>query len=138
MGNRVQILDKVQRNLESIGLAPTRSSADVLTIGNLIVRYEDADIQSPMGGVSDAASPFLGIGIANPGVVTLSGLLDADAALADLFVDIDDYRVLSVCKGFANDIVLKAGNTASAAATNGTGAELGRLEGHPDLIGLGQ
>lgn len=138
MGNRVQILDKVQRNLEQIGLTPTRTGANVITIGNLIVRYEDADIQSPMGGVNDGSAPFLGIGIANPGVVTLSGLLDADATLASLFVDIDDYRVLSVCKGFANDIVLKAGNTATAADTNGTGAELGRLEGHADLLGLGQ
>lgn len=138
MANRVQILDKIERNLEQIGLAPVRNSAEVLTVGNLIVRYENADIASPMGGVSDAASPFLGIGTANPGVIAISGLLDADAALADLFVDANDYRVLARCTSFANDVILRAGDTATATDSVGAGAELARLEGHPDLLGLGQ
>ena len=74
MANDVQILDKIQRNLEQIGITATRSGSK-LTAGNVKIQYEAADILSPMGGIDDTINPYLGIGVANPGVIVVSGLL---------------------------------------------------------------
>ena len=66
-----------------------------------------------MGGIDDSASPFLGIGVANP------GKLELDSIPATL----DEFRVLRIMSGHANTINV---------------AGLGELEGHVDLLGMGQ
>lgn len=133
MANDVQILDKIQRNLEQAGITVTRGASKV-TAGNVKIQYQDAVIQAPMGGIDDSASPFLGIGVGNPGQIIVSGLLDADAALADIFVTETDLRVLRVACGMANTILVKAGRTDDSILA----ATLATLEGHVDLLGMGQ
>ena len=133
MANDVQILDKIQRNLEQIGITVARDGSK-LEAGNIKVQYEAANIQSPMGGIDDSASPFLGIGVANPGSIIVSGLLDADTTIASIMVDATDLRVLRVVSGHGNTIKVKAGRTDDSILT----ADLAVLEGHVDLLGMGQ
>ena len=133
MANREQILDKIQRNLEQLGITSTRSAAKV-EAGNIKVQYEDAVIESPMGGIDDSINPFLGIGIANPGKIIVSGLLDADTAIADVIADDTDLRVLRVISGIGNTILVKAGRTDDSILA----ADLAVLEGHVDMLGMGQ
>lgn len=133
MANDVQILDKIQRNLEQIGITVARDGAK-LEAGNIKVQYQAAVIESPMGGIDDSASPFLGIGIANPGQIIVSGLLDADTAIADVLVDADDLRILRVVSGHGNTILVKAGRTDDSILA----ADLAVLEGHVDMLGMGQ
>lgn len=112
MANKVQILDKIERNCRQLGIAVTRDSSDQLTAAGMVITYTDAVIEAPMGGIDDSTSPFLGIGVANPGVI------DIDTNPSTL----DEFRVLRVVSGMANDIQLPAG----------------RLEGSADMLGLGQ
>lgn len=112
MANRVQILDKIQRNCQKLGISVSRTDSATLVAAGLTITYSDAVIQSPMGGVDGSVSPFLGIGTANPGKLVVS------AAPTTL----DQFRVLRVMSGHANNIVV-------------TG--LGELEASADAIGLG-
>ena len=112
MANDVQTLDKIQRNCEQLGISVSRTDAETLVAAGITITYESAEIQAPMGGIDDSASPFLGIGIANPGKINL----DTDPST------LDEYRVLRVCSGLANNIKLPAGE----------------LEGTADLLGMGQ
>jgi len=112
MANKVQILDKIERNCRQLDIAVTRNSAELLTAAGMEISYVDAVIDSPQGGIDDSASPFLGIGIANPGKINI----DTDPST------LDEYRVLRVVSGMANNIVLPSGE----------------LEGHADLLGMGQ
>ena len=112
MANDVQILDKIQRNCEQIGLSVTRDSATQLTAEGMVITYSAAVIQAPMGGVDDTASPFLGIGVANPGKINI----DTDpSTLVEL-------QVLHIISGMANSIVIP----------------LGEIQGHVDMLGMGQ
>jgi hypothetical protein len=128
MANGKFILNKIARNLEQYGLVVARGSADQVLVAGLVVSYVDASIQSPMGGVSDASSPFLGIGIANPGKLKIKGAA-GENAIADIFVDAADLNVLAVVARFANDVVVEAGDSA---------AELAVLRGHPDMLNVGE
>jgi len=121
MANKVQILDKIERNCKQVGIATTRNSAESLTAAAFTITYVDAAIDSPQGGINDSASPFLGIGIANPGVIKM----DLGGALSTLAAD--DMRVVRIASGMANDISIANGGT-----------ELVRLEGSSDLVGMGQ
>lgn len=112
MANKVQILDKIERNCRQLGIAVTRNSLEQLTAAGMVITYTDANIEKPQGGIDDSTSPFLGIGVANPGVI------DIDTNPASL----DQMRVLRIVSGMANDITIP----------------LGRLEGHADLLGMGQ
>lgn len=127
MSNPVQVLDKIKRNLDAVGVAATRNATSVTAAG-LTISYVDASIQSPMGGVSDASSPFLGIGIGNPGVLKIKGAA-GENAINTIFAAAADLAVLACCTRFANDVVVEAGDTAT---------ELARLAGHPDLKMMGQ
>jgi hypothetical protein len=112
MANSVQILDKIQRNCQQRGITVSRPSAELLIAAGIEISYQVADIATPMGGVDPSVSPFLGIGIANPGKIAL----DKDpASLVEL-------RVLRIVCGHANTVVIPAGE----------------LEGHADLNGMGQ
>jgi hypothetical protein len=112
MANDVQILDKIQRNCEQAGIAVSRTDAKTVVAAGITITYSEAVIDKPMGGIDDSASPFLGIGIANPGKIEM----DTDPAT------LDQFRVLRIASGHANNIVIPAGE----------------LEGHVDLLGMGQ
>lgn len=111
MANKVQILDKIQRNCEQAKIAVSRTSALSLTAAGIVITYVDAVIQSPMGGIDGSVSPFLGIGIANPGKINLGTNPST----------LDQFRVLRIACGHANTVVIPAGE----------------LEGSVDLLGMG-
>jgi len=128
MANNRFVLDKIARNLEQYGLTVTRGSAGQVLAAGLTVSYNDAVIQSPMGGVSDAVSPFLGVGIANPGKLKVKGGAGQNT-LAAILGTADDVTVWSIVARFANDASIEAGDTAT---------ELLALRGHPDMLAVGE
>jgi hypothetical protein len=91
------------------------------------VGYILASIQSPQGGVDPTVSPFLGIGIANPGQLSLSSA--TGTTIPTLIDGLVAAQVLAMLSGFANDIVLLSDDGAT---------QLGRLRGTVDLINMGQ
>ena len=113
MANEVAILNKMQRNLEQMGVVVVRG-ADRITAAGIVVTLEDPAIQSPMGGIDASASPFIGIGVANPNIIVLTGTVNTN----------DELVLLAVCARFANTLNL---------VTNGV-----VIPGHADLIGMGQ
>lgn len=113
MANERFILAKIQRNLEQMGVPVTVGASD-LTVGSVVVTLEDPAIQAPMGGVDGSASPFLGIGVANPNIIVLTGTINTN----------DEFILLAVCARFANSLNL---------VTHGV-----VIQGHADLIGMGQ
>lgn len=127
MSNPVQVLDKIKRNLDAVGVPATRNATSVTAAG-LTISYVDAVIQSPMGGVNGDASPFLGIGIGNPGSLKIKGA-GGETSIALIFTTAADLAVLACCTRFANDVVVESGDST---------AELARLAGHPDLKMIGQ
>ena len=112
MANDVQILDKIQRNCETIGIAVSRTNAQSLVAAGMTITYSAAVIQAPMGGIDDTINPFLGIGVANPGKIVLD---TNPATLVQL-------QVFHIVSGMANSIVLPAGE----------------IQGHVDMLGMGQ
>ena len=137
MANSVQILDKIARAAEMAGLTVNSHTATAVVIddgaNDILIKYQTADISSPMGGVSDASSPFLGIGIANPGYLVMSPNAVGDKTIAQVFVNATNVEVFSILCGFANDVSVHDGNEGV-----GTSAELVRVAGLSDQIGLGQ
>ena len=111
MANGVQILDKIQRNCQQRGISVSRTSATALIAAGITITYTAAVIDGPMGGVSDALAPFLGIGIANPGKIALSA---NPASLAEL-------QVLRIVCGHANTVVIPAGELPGSSDLNGMG-----------------
>jgi hypothetical protein len=118
MGMEKQILDKIKRNLDILGISAVRGDSDVQAEG-IVISYEevalDAD-SSPMRGVDDSSSPYLGIGNGSPGRIKVDL---APAAMNDA----GKLRVLGVLCSFANDKELGDGSI---------------IEGHSDLVGMGQ
>jgi len=127
MANPVQVLDKIKRNLDAVGVPATRSGTSVTAAG-LTISYVDASIDAPMGGVNGNASPYLGIGIANPGVIKVKGAA-GETTIALIFAAAADLAVLACCTRFANDVVVESGDTTT---------QLARIAGHADLVGMGQ
>jgi len=130
MGNSVQILAKIARDAAQIGLTVNSQSNTAVVIENgandLTISYVPAAILAPMGGIDNSISPYLGIGVGNPGKIKIKGAAGATFALT--IDSIIAARVLALCAGFANDIQI-----------SGSGDEdLGVVRGHPDLLGLGQ
>ena len=111
MANRVQILDKIERNCKQLGIEVSRTDATILVAGGITITYVDAKIESPMGGIDGNTSPFLGIGIANPGKINFS---INPTTLIHL-------QVLQVACGFANNIIIP----------------LGELQGDSDMLNVG-
>jgi hypothetical protein len=134
MANKEAMLDKIARNLKQRGLAEsvvvrgatsvsvTKTGGDVLTIS-----YVDKSVQSPMGGVSASAAPYLGIGIAAPGSLKVKGAA-AETTIAAIVDTTEALQVLAVLSGFGNDVIIESG-----AST----AELARIAGTSDLLGMG-
>lgn len=121
MANKVQILDKISRNLQQMGIATTRGAAAEVQVAGMTISYEDADISKPEGGIDGTVSPFLGIGVANPGKIKI----DLGGAGLDSLVKV---KVLRACSGHANDIKL---------ANSGAAAIDGDLPGTADMLGMG-
>jgi hypothetical protein len=71
-----------------------------------------------MGGVDPSVSPYLGIGVGNPGKISITC---ADAALSA-----NGMKVLALCAGFANDLQVSLNSVVT------------QIRGHADLIGMGQ
>ena len=132
MANSVQILDKIVRNMKQRGVSAvvrnassvsvTKTGGDVLTVS-----YVDKSVQSPMGGVSSSAAPYLGIGIAAPGAIKIKGAA-AESTIAAIFDTAEAIELLAEVSGYANDIIIENG---------GSSAQLARLKGHADLLGMG-
>jgi hypothetical protein len=134
MANSVQILDKLARNAEVMGLSVlTRgaSSSVVLTptAGPVIeVTYVAASHQSPMGGVDGSSTPFLGIGIAAPGHLLFKSDSAASGDMTDIFHESGvALKLLGLCMAFGNDVVVE-NDDASVAL---------RMRPSADHIGLG-
>lgn len=112
MANKVQILDKIQRNCQTLGITVSRTDANTLVAAGITITYTSAVIQAPMGGIDPTVSPYLGIGVANPGKLNLSA---NPTTLAHM-------QVFQICSGFANNIVMP----------------LGEVMGSADAINLGE
>lgn len=131
MANPVAILDKIDRNLKQRGLTSarvgetvelTKTGGDILTVS-----YVTKNLDSPMGGVSDAASPFLGIGVGAPGSIKIKG--EATETTIALIMDTSEaLELLHECSGFSNDIIIEDGDTTT---------ELARIRGHESTLGTG-
>jgi hypothetical protein len=123
MANSKQVLAKLARNARQIGLTVNSESQTAVVIENgandLTISYVDASFSpSVVGGVSDSASPYLGIGVGNPGKIAISS---ADAALSA-----NGMKVLALCAAMANDLQVSLN------------AVVTEIRGHSDLLGMGQ
>lgn len=131
MANKEQILDKIARNMGQRGITAARvgETVEVTKTGGdiLTVSYDDASVQSPMGGVDDTSSPFLGIGIAKPGKIKIKGEA-GETSIALIMDTAEAASLLAECAGYANDIILESGDDTT---------ELARIAGHEHLVGLG-
>ena len=134
MANKDAVLDKIARNLKQRGIpaasiargastvSVTKTGGDVLTIS-----YVDKSVQSPMGGVSPASSPYLGIGVAAPGALKVKGAA-AETTIAAVLDTVEALQVMAELTGFGNDVIVESG---------GSTAELARIRGIADAQGMG-
>ena len=131
MANINSIMAKVGRNAQQLGLTVVSQTASSVTIlngsNNLTVGYILAQIQQPQGGVDPTISPFLGIGIANPGQISLTSV--SGTTVPTLIDGVIAAQVLAMLAGFANDIVLLSDDGST---------QLARLRGTVDLLNMGQ
>ncbi len=127
MANKTQILDKIKRNLDMLGVSAVRGSTTV-TAGNCIISYVDASIQAPMGGIDQTVSPFLGMGVAAPGKLQIRGTGTKDT-VPTIFTNEENLKVLRVVCGHANNVLVVDGTTGATV--------LAELPGSADLLGLG-
>lgn len=131
MANSRQILAKISREAKLMGLTVNSESASSVVIENgsndLTVSYVAASIQSPMGGVDPSVSPFLGVGVAAPGAIKMKSAINTAGTIADVTDSLVSAKLLAICAGFANDIVLE----------NSDASFSGRIRGHGDLVGMG-
>lgn len=131
MANPVQILAKLARNAQELGLIVNSQSQTVVVIENgsndLSISYQVASIQAPMGGVDGNVSPFLGIGIANPGKLVLTGA-NAAGTVGGVIDSQVAAQVLQLMSGMANNIIIADVEHAAIA----------ELQGTADWLGMGQ
>jgi len=133
MANKKAVLDKIARNLQMLGEDVRRGAANQVIVENgssdITIGYADAQFSpSMMGGVDGSASPFLGIGIGNPGKITMQ--VAAADALADVLATAKAIRSFAVCCAFANNIQLLDASTGAVV--------LQEVRGHVDLVGMGE
>jgi hypothetical protein len=131
MANKEFILDKIVRNMKQRGYSAERSGELALITkagGDILsVSYVAKSVQSPMGGIDDASSPFLGIGVAAPGSLKIKGEA-GENTLAAIFDTVEALELMHEVAGYANDVVVEAGDSSS---------ELARVRGHEHLLGMG-
>ena len=132
MGNSVQILAKLARNAAQIGLTVNSQSQSAVVIENgsndLTISYVNASIASPQGGIDPNVSPYLGIGIGNPGKLKLKSAINTAGDITDVLDSIVAAKVLALMAAMANNILLE----------NSDAGFEGEIRGHEDLIGMGQ
>jgi len=131
MANKEAMLDKIARNLGQRGVTAVRTATSVTvtkTGGDVLtISYVDKSVQSPMGGVSPTASPYLGIGVAAPGSLKVKGAA-AENTIAAIVDTTEALEVLNELAGYGNDVIVEAG---------GSTTQLARMRGTADSIGLG-
>lgn len=123
MAQSAAILHKMARNAKMLGLTVNSESQTAVVIENgandITISYVDASFSpAVVGGVSDVASPYLGIGVGNPGKIAITC---ADATLSAIGM-----RVLAMCAANANDLQVSLNSVVT------------EIRGHSDLLGLGQ
>lgn len=133
MANSAAILQKLARNAKMLGLTVNSQSQSAVVIDNgsndLTISYVDASFSpAVVGGVDSSASPFLGIGVGNPGKLKIKSAINTAGNMSDILDSEVAAKVLAMCAAMANDISLE-NSDASASA---------EIRGHSDLIGLGQ
>lgn len=122
MAQSAAILHKLARNAKMLGLTVNSESQTAVVIENgsndITISYANATFDpAVVGGVDSTVSPYLGIGVGNPGQVVITC---ADTTQTAVWA-----QVLAMCASLANDITLAGGLSA-------------RLRGHSDLLGLGE
>jgi hypothetical protein len=132
MANSVAILNKMARNATMLGQTVVSQSQTAVVIANgsnnLTISYANA-VFSPavVGGVDPTVSPYLGIGVGNPGQLVLQSATGTtvptviDGAIAA--------QVLCMLAALANDIIIMSDDGVT---------QLARIRGQSDIIGLGQ
>ncbi len=132
MANSAAILQKLARNAKMLGLTVNSESRTAVVIENgsndLTISYVDA-VFSPavVGGVDSSVSPYLGIGVGNPGKIRIAGAT-ATATVAATIDSVVALKVLAMCAAMANDLQL----------TNNAAAVVAEIRGHSDLLGMGE
>jgi hypothetical protein len=132
MAAKKQVLNKIARNLEIQGESVSRGANDSVIVENgssdITIAYVDASFSpTMMGGVDGTVSPFLGIGIGNPGKLTIK--VDGADALADVLATAKAVKAFAICAGFANSIQLLRADTSAVVL---------EVRGHSDLLGMGE
>lgn len=130
--NTAALMNKIARNAAQLGLTVNSNTGAAVVIENgsndLTISYVDASIQAPMGGVDGSASPFLGIGIGNPGKLKLKSSSTASDTIADVLDSVVAAKVLHMLGGFSNNVLLENSDATFTA----------ELRGDVDNLGLGQ
>lgn len=151
MANSTQIAAKVARNAQILGITVISQGYDAF--GNatvtlqadgaetLTMSYVLAEIQYPMGGVNPQISPYLGIGIANPGQLLLQSNISTNGNITDILTGPISAQIFAMLAWFDNDLYLANGAFAPAGggpAGVGSGGFFFRVRGDSDLLGMGQ
>ncbi len=127
-----QIMAKIARNCEQLGLTVNSNSGSAVVIENgandLTISYVAASIDLPMGGVSPASSPYLGVGVVAPGTLKLKSASTAADAITDVLDSVVAAKVFKVLVGMGNDILLENVDATFSAT----------IRGHAELTGMGQ
>lgn len=131
MANSAAILQKLARNAKMLGMTVNSESQTAVVIENgsndLTISYANASFSpAVVGGVDSSVSPYLGIGVGNPGRIAISGA--TATTVATLLDSVVAAKVLAMCAAMANDIELRQSNQ----------AVLGVIRGQSDIIGLGE
>ena len=160
MANITSISNKLARNGQELGIVVASQGNDsfgnayvtfTADSGTLSVYYLTAEIQLPMGGVNPMVSPYLGIGVANPGQLMLVSSVSTAGSMADIINGPISAQILQMCSGMDNDLVLAnaavlSGRSSSDSSIQGLPPSVGgagnayyvRLRGDSDLLGMGQ
>ncbi len=126
MANSAAILNKLSRNLDMLGITNTRGASSI-TVSGLTVSYVAASISGPMGGVSDASAPYLGVGVAAPGKIKIKGA-GGETTVAGILDSETNAKVLALCCAFGNNVVLESGDAST---------QIAEIPGHVDMLGMG-
>lgn len=123
MANSAAILQKLARNAKMLGLTVNSQSQTAVVIENgsndITISYVAASFSpAVVGGVDSSVSPYLGIGVGNPGKIAITC---ADAALSATGM-----KVLAMCASMANDLQVSLNSVVT------------EIRGHSDLIGMGE
>lgn len=160
MANITSISQKIARNAQILGYTVSAQGEDsfgnaTVTItsdtGSLTVYYLTAEIQLPMGGVLNSVSPYLGIGVGNPGQLMLASSVSTNGSMADIINGPISANIFAMLAGFANDIILAnsdvvSGRSSTDSSIAGLPASVGgagepywvRVRGTTDWLGMGQ